>query len=80
MTPEYLNLLLESGLVTEVVKKYEPVNYRITKKGLNLLNQMESLQEMLHVNDSFDIFRRPELTEKIAQNKPPVEPSEVEES
>jgi predicted transcriptional regulator len=80
MTPKYIGLLVESGLVTEVVKEYEQINYRITQKGLNFLSQIESLQEMLHVDESFDIFRKPELMKKIAEGKPVFKPSEVKES
>ena len=79
MTPKYLSWLLKSGLVTEVMKEYELVSYRITEKGLNLLSQIDNLQEMLHVTESFDIFHRPELTKKIAQSKPAVESSEIKE-
>jgi len=79
MTPRYMGLLLESGLVIEVVKEYEQINYRITQKGLNFLSQIESLQEMLHVDESLDIFRSPELMEKIAEGKPIIGTSEVKD-
>jgi predicted transcriptional regulator len=80
MTRKYIALLLESGLMTEITKHPDEINYQITQKGLNFLSQIESLQEMLHVDESLDIFRRPELMEKIAEGKAIVEYSDLKES
>ena len=80
MVPKYLNWLLESGLITESVKEYELVSYRITEKGLKLLSEMENLQEMLHVKDPFNIFYGLDLTEKYYQSKKAVESSEAKKT
>jgi predicted transcriptional regulator len=47
---KYLNRLLRLGLLDAEVKESRQINYRITEKGKNLLNNIDSVQELIHRN------------------------------
>ena len=61
MTHKYLIELQELGLLDEVIKENRLHSYQITKKGLKLLSEVENIQEMLHGEKVFEIFRSPKL-------------------
>jgi predicted transcriptional regulator len=47
---KYLNRLLRLGLLDAEVKESRQINYRITEKGKDLLNNIDSVQELIHRN------------------------------
>jgi predicted transcriptional regulator len=63
----YLNWLMETELLEETTPEMGQVRYRITKKGLDLLSKIESMQEMLPPSGGIDILHRSKLIE-IIQN------------
>ena len=47
----YLNRLLKLRLLDEVIEENRLVSYRVTEKGLKLLSEIESVQEMCQIGD-----------------------------
>jgi predicted transcriptional regulator len=48
---KYLNFLLHLGLITKVTLGNPMVTYRVTRKGLRLLRNIDSILEMLELNE-----------------------------
>jgi predicted transcriptional regulator len=48
---KYLNFLLNLGLITKVKLGNPSVTYRVTRKGLKLLRQIDSILEMLELKE-----------------------------
>lgn len=57
----YLNWLLELELVDKLATEGQMVNYGITRKGLQLLSNIENVQEMLHTEEASVVLHAPEL-------------------
>jgi len=57
----YLNWLLKLGLVDMLVKEGQRVSYEVTRKGLQLLSNIERVQEMLQIEEIFEVLDAPEL-------------------
>jgi predicted transcriptional regulator len=68
----YLGRLMELDFVDEVKTPHRLASYRITKKGLELLGKIVTLQEMLHTREALDSFHAPEPTRTVAQDGSPV--------
>ena len=49
---KYLNLLLQLKLIDKVMVGNPIVTYRVTKKGLRLLRNIDSIVQMLELNDA----------------------------
>ena len=50
---KYLAFLLNAGLIDEVTVGNPIVTYRVTMKGVNLLQDIERILEVLEFNDNF---------------------------
>lgn len=48
---KYLNFLLNLGLITKVKLGNPSVTYRVTRKGLKLLKQIDGILEMLELKE-----------------------------
>ena len=48
---KYLKFLLQLGLITEITVGNPVITYRITPKGLRLLNQIDNILEILELKD-----------------------------
>lgn len=48
---KYLAFLLQLGLITKVMVGNPVVTYRVTRKGLRLLRNIESILEMLELTE-----------------------------
>ncbi len=48
---KYLNFLLNLGLITKVKLGNPSVTYRVTRKGLKLLRQIDGILEMLELKE-----------------------------
>ena len=49
---KYLNLLLQLKLIDKVTVGNPIVTYRVTRKGLRLLRNIDSIVQMLELNDA----------------------------
>jgi len=56
---KYIGNLLELDLLEECHEGRHSVNYRITRKGLNVLTAIENMQEMLRLEEVPDILNSP---------------------
>lgn len=52
---KYLGFLLELGLINKVTVGNPVVTYRVTRKGLRLLRNIDSILEMLELNEATDL-------------------------
>lgn len=52
---KYLSFLLELGLIHKVTVGNPVVTYRVTRKGLKLLRNIDSILEMLESNEATDL-------------------------
>ncbi len=52
---KYLSFLLELGLIHKVTVGNPVVTYRVTRKGLRLLRNIDSILEMLEPNEATDL-------------------------
>ncbi len=52
---KYLSFLLELGLIHKVTVGNPVVTYRVTRKGLRLLRNIDSILEMLELNEATDL-------------------------
>ena len=52
---KYLGFLLELGLINKVTVGNPAVTYRVTRKGLRLLRNIDSILEMLEINEATDL-------------------------
>lgn len=59
---EYINWLLELGLLTKSEDEVRYVSYRASKKGLQLLSKIEIMREILQGNRSSEVLGMPEFT------------------
>ena len=59
----YINGLLEAGLLEGAEEEMGLPSYRITKKGLAALSLMENIREMLPTQGSMDILRGSKIVE-----------------
>ena len=57
----YLNLMLELGLVDTHENEHHMVFYQITKKGLEILNRIETILEMLQRKENPHILNSPQV-------------------
>lgn len=48
---KYLSFLLQLGLISRVTVGNPVVTYRVTRKGLRLLRNIESIQEILELTE-----------------------------
>lgn len=48
---KYLNFLLQLKLIDKVTVGNPTVTYRVTKKGLRLLRNIDNIQQMLEIGD-----------------------------
>ena len=69
MTQRYLAWLIDLGLIGGSVDRNKSVSYSITRKGLEVLSKMESLQEMLHRKEVPEILSAPEATRVAIENR-----------
>ena len=76
----YLGRLMEAGLLEEVEKEIGIPCYRITKKGLSLLSQIENMQEIFPPEDTLDILHRSKVVELDVSDQEAVESPEAEEA
>lgn len=60
---KYLKQLMEAGVLENSEDKMGLPSYRITKKGLSLLNQIENVREMLPKTGAVDILRQSKIIE-----------------
>ena len=79
-TQRYLNWLLELGLLDKMTQKNHLVSYRATEKGLKLLTEIESMQEMFHRKETLDVLHAPEVFKAATQDRPTVESSLIKEA
>jgi predicted transcriptional regulator len=66
-TEKYLKWLQELGLLCKVMKENRPASYRVTKKGLKLLSEIEHMQEMLRREEMPKILHAPELAKTVGK-------------
>ena len=66
-TQKYLNWLLELGLLDKVMKENQLLSYRVTKKGLRLLSEIENMQEMLQSEEALKVLHAPELANTVRE-------------
>ena len=52
---KYLSFLLELGLIHKVTVGNPVVTYRVTRKGLKLLRNIDGILEMLEPNEATDL-------------------------
>jgi predicted transcriptional regulator len=52
---KYLSFLLQLGLISKVTVGNPVVTYRVTRKGLRLLRNIDSILEMLEPNEATDL-------------------------
>ncbi len=52
---KYLNFLLERGLIDKVTLGNPSVTYRVTKKGLKILRNIDAILEALELRESEDL-------------------------
>lgn len=52
---KYLSFLLQLGLISKVTVGNPVVTYRVTRKGLKLLRNIDSILEMLESNEATDL-------------------------
>ena len=52
---KYLSFLLELGLIHKVTVGNPVVTYRVTRKGLRLLRNIDGILEMLELNEATDL-------------------------
>jgi predicted transcriptional regulator len=69
MMQRYLIKLLELELIDQVIEN-RPASYRITKKGLRLLSEIENMQEIINEEETLDILRAPQFFEPIRKHRP----------
>lgn len=67
LTEKYLNWLQELRLLDKVMNENRPVSYRVTKKGLKLLSEIEHMQEMLRREEVLEVLCAPELTKTVGK-------------
>jgi predicted transcriptional regulator len=79
-TSRYLQKLLEADLLEEAQEEIGMPAYRITRKGLTLLSQIEAMQEMLPPKDIVDILHRSKIIAPPAAENSAVESTETEEA
>ncbi|OGO30143.1 MAG: hypothetical protein A2Z29_07590 [Chloroflexi bacterium RBG_16_56_11] len=72
----YLNWLLETGLLEEAGKEIDMPAYKITRKGLNLLSKIEQIREMLPPGEAMDTLRRSGIIETIGLENGAAEPTQ----
>ena len=65
---KYLNWLLELGLLHKVVKENQLVSYRVTKKGLSLLVEIENMQEILQSDEALRVLHTPEQENTVREH------------
>lgn len=79
-TSKYLKKLLDANILEEAEEEIGIPAYRITRKGLALLSQIEAMQEILPPKDIVDILHRSKvITPPVSENSS-VESTEVEEA
>jgi predicted transcriptional regulator len=79
-TSRYLKKLIDAELLEEAEEEIGIPAYRITRKGLALLSQIEAMQEMLPPKDIVDILHRSKvITPPLSENSA-VESTEIEEA
>jgi len=79
-TSRYLKKLIDANLLEEAEEEIGIPAYRITRKGLILLSQIEAMQEMLPPKDIIDILHRSKMITPPVSENSAIESTEIEET
>lgn len=67
--PKYIDVMLKLGLVDQETTGNRLVVYRATQKGIRLLRNIDTVQEVLDGKAPIDPWHQHEVTQTIAQDR-----------